>query len=248
MKDRTSAVFLYKLLRTVLSSVWFFIMVRGSLNPEILKYILREIFVKPIDGEISRALTQNDFFNHLDVLNMSSEDMETLTFMNDSDEEVNITSEQHKEIKYLQAYIAFSCRGKIPKFSTSSFSYCLPSKDSSYTLTKSKHAAVFLHIIVKFLNDSIEEEIAQALTNHGFKRLTDILCMSIEAIEKFSLTQEDKVRIHSLHDYLCYHNIHPCNIILVTDEDYKAFYAEVYDSRISMKFTFTPSPITSKTT
>ena len=81
----------------------------------VLGYILQEIYVDPIDGEISKALTQNGFFNHLDVLNMSSEDMESLTYINESNEEFNITSDQYKRIQDLQAYIAFLCWGELPK-------------------------------------------------------------------------------------------------------------------------------------
>ncbi len=181
-------------------------MVRRSLNPEILKYILVEIFDEPIDGEICKVLTQNGFFNHLDVLNMSLRDMETLDYINDSNEKISITSEQCLKIENLQAYIHFLCRGKIPKHATSSLTAFIPSPTEflPYSLNTSQHAAVFLHVIVNILNDTIDGEIAQALENHGFKRLTDIKCMSIEDIEKFSLTQEDKVKIHSLHDYLYY--------------------------------------------
>ena len=105
-----------------------------------------------------------------------------------------------------------------------------PTQFLSDSLNTSQHAAVFLHVIVNILNEPIDGEIAQALKNHGIKRLTDIKCMSFEDIEKFSLTQEDKVKIHSLHDYLYYCNFDDCEIVSVTNEDYKAFYAKGYDS------------------
>ena len=220
-----------------------------TLNPEILKYILAEILDEPIYGEIYKVLIQNGFFNHLNVLNMSSEDMDTLTYTNESNEEVHITSEQHKRIQDLQAYIAFMRRGEIPKSHAEISSNITPSSQSlSYKeITQSQHGAIFIHIIVNILNDSIGGEVAQVPQHEKIIKYADMTCMPISHIEEFPLTAEDKTNLYTIWSYLCSCKIDTMDILSIDSEEFNTYYDAEYPNDHDL-FTDTPSPITLKTT